>query len=116
MLDRVFQPYIYGAIPVLEVEYSVVRRAAMRFRIEKCQNREELATVNIVVRVSAWWPRHFAAAEQVEMEVIDRLTAIRAAIYDYSISVFEFQFARQIADNEEHVPHQVGVVVRDSSD
>ena len=45
-------------------------------------------------------PRQLAAAEQVEVQMVDRLAAVAAAIDHHAIAAAELQFAGQIADHQ----------------
>ena len=58
---------------------------------------------------SAGRPRELAAAEQVEVEMVDGLAAIAAAVDDDSIAAIEFLFRSDLAYDEHHVSEQGGI-------
>src|SRR5580704_6963589 len=58
---------------------------------------------------SAGRPLHRATAEQVQMQVIDRLPAVAATVDDDTIAVGQTKLGSQLLRDEQQVPEQRGV-------
>ncbi len=68
----------------------------------------EVATVE-APGASTRWPLQRTAAEQVEVEVVDRLAGVGSTVDDHAVAAVELQFGRQPRDDEQQVAQQRGV-------
>jgi hypothetical protein len=65
---------------------------------------------------SARRPGHLAAAEQVEVQVVDGLAAIPAAVHDDAIAALQLLLFREVANHEPHVSQQLLIAVIERCD
>ena len=71
-----------------------------------------LASKSHILRLSRR-PRELAPAEKMEMQVVNRLTAVSAAIDDHTVTTAKVLFAGDIANHEPEMAEQIGVRVFD---